>query len=77
MSSLISAVSWVARGMSAQHPSKYVVDEAEMERVSALAQIRLQDARMELELAQIVEAEELELKEGRQGEDADADWEDE
>lgn len=77
MSSLISAVSWVARGMSAQNPTKYTVDAAEMERVQALAHVRLQDARMELELAQIVEAEELEEREGRAAEDGDEDWSDE
>ncbi|KAJ7066867.1 WD40-repeat-containing domain protein [Mycena belliarum] len=51
MSSLISAVSWVRRGVAAQNPAKYVLDDKELERVSALARIQLEDARVELERA--------------------------
>ena len=51
MTSLISCVSWVRRGVSAQNPSKYVLDDRELERVSALARIELEDARVELERA--------------------------
>ena len=51
MSSLISSVSWVRRGVSAHNPSKYVLDDAELERVSALARIELEDAKVELERA--------------------------
>jgi hypothetical protein len=51
MTSLISCVSWVRRGVSAQHPSKYVLDDRELTRVSALARIELEDARVELERA--------------------------
>lgn len=51
MSSLISAVAWVRRGISAQHPQKYILDDQELERVSALARIELEDARVELERA--------------------------
>jgi periodic tryptophan protein 1 len=53
MSSLISAVAWVRRGVAAQHPQKYVLDDPELERVSALARIELEDARVELERAHI------------------------
>ncbi|KAL5504218.1 PWP1 [Sanghuangporus vaninii] len=52
MSSLISSVSWVKRGIAAQHPTKYNLDERELERVSALARIEIEDARVELERAQ-------------------------
>ncbi|KAL5525702.1 hypothetical protein ACEPAG_7039 [Sanghuangporus baumii] len=52
MSSLISSVSWVKRGIAAQHPAKYNLDERELERVSALARIEIEDARAELERAQ-------------------------
>jgi periodic tryptophan protein 1 len=41
----------VKRGISAQQPSKYVLDDKELERVSALARIELEDARLELERA--------------------------
>jgi len=51
MSNLISSVAWVKRGVAAQHPTKYVLDDAELERVSKLARIELQDARKELEKA--------------------------
>lgn len=53
--SLISAVGWIPRGAAARHPSKYAVDEAELERVAQLAKIRLEDAQMDLELAQATE----------------------
>jgi len=51
MSNLISCVSWVRRGVSVQHPAKYVLDDKELERVSTLARIELEDARVELERA--------------------------
>ncbi|EFI27913.1 transducin family protein/WD-40 repeat family protein [Coprinopsis cinerea okayama7 len=51
MSNLISAVSWVRRGVAQQHPIKYVLDDGELERVSKLARIELEDARKELEKA--------------------------
>ncbi|KAK4058688.1 rRNA-processing protein [Microbotryomycetes sp. JL221] len=55
MTSLISAVSWIPRGVAAQHPSKYVVDETELDRVGQLARVKLQDAQFELELARATE----------------------
>jgi len=48
MSNLISSVAWVKRGVAAQHPSKYILDDKELERVSTLAHIELEDARTEL-----------------------------
>ncbi|EPQ52598.1 WD40 repeat-like protein [Gloeophyllum trabeum ATCC 11539] len=51
MSSLISCVAWVKRGVAAQHPAKYVLDDKELERVSSLARIELEDARLELQRA--------------------------
>ena len=41
----------VRRGVAVEHPSKYILDEKELERVSALARIELEDARKELERA--------------------------
>jgi periodic tryptophan protein 1 len=52
MSNLISAVAWVRRSVAAQHPEKYVLDDAELARISSLAHIELEDARTELERAQ-------------------------
>ncbi|KIJ51426.1 hypothetical protein M422DRAFT_224020 [Sphaerobolus stellatus SS14] len=51
MSNLISAVSWVPRGVALRHPAKYNLDEKELERISTLARIELEDARLELERA--------------------------
>ncbi|ORY50201.1 WD40-repeat-containing domain protein [Leucosporidium creatinivorum] len=87
MTSLISAVGWIPRGAAAAHPTKYTVDEAELERVGALARIRLEDAQMELELARAEEGdgmgdegdEEAEREQEDEPEDAEAEagWEDE
>jgi len=68
MSNLISAVAWVRRGVSAQHPQKYVLDDRELERVSALARIELEDARIELERAHLAAQE---MGKGAEGEEAD------
>ncbi|PSR74035.1 hypothetical protein PHLCEN_2v10174 [Hermanssonia centrifuga] len=51
MASLISCVSWVKRGVTARNPEKYILDDKELERVSALAHIELEDAKKELERA--------------------------
>ena len=51
MSNLISAVAWVKRGVAAQQPLKYVLDDNELQRVSALARIQIEDARVEVERA--------------------------
>ncbi|KAH7884405.1 WD40-repeat-containing domain protein [Phlebopus sp. FC_14] len=58
----------VKRGVAAQHPSKYVLDEQELERISALARIELEDARVELE-----RAHEAAKKMGKGAEGAEAD----
>ncbi|KAF8554577.1 transducin family protein/WD-40 repeat family protein [Imleria badia] len=68
MSNLISCVSWVKRGVAASHPRKYVLDENELERVSALARIELEDARKELERAH--EAAQK-MGKGAEGDEAD------
>ncbi|KAF8907289.1 WD40-repeat-containing domain protein [Gymnopilus junonius] len=68
MSNLISAAAWVRRGVSAQHPQKYVLDDKELERVSALARIELEDARIELERAHLAAQE---MGKGAEGEEAD------
>ncbi|SGY40641.1 BQ5605_C003g02405 [Microbotryum silenes-dioicae] len=84
MTSLISAVNWIPRGAAAQHPSKYVVDEAELARVEKLARVRLDEAQMELELARATEEENREDGGGDDDEEEEAEgegegdgWEDE
>jgi periodic tryptophan protein 1 len=68
MSSLISAVAWVRRGVAAQHPQKYVLDDQELMRVSALARIELQDAKVELERAHLAAQS---MGKGAEGDEAD------
>ena len=68
MSNLISAVAWVKRGVAVSHPHKYVLDDNELQRVSALARIELEDARVEMERAHKA-AQEM----GKYAEDDEAD----
>ncbi|KAF8183370.1 WD40-repeat-containing domain protein [Pholiota molesta] len=78
MSNLISAAAWVRRGVSAQHPQKYVLDDKELQRVSALARIELEDARVELERAHLAAQSMGKGAEGDEGdENADGDDDDE
>ncbi|GAA6026925.1 hypothetical protein JCM8097_005967 [Rhodosporidiobolus ruineniae] len=73
MTSLISSLTWIPRGVAAQHPTKYAVDAAELERVQGLARGQLDSAKMELELARLIEEGD---EEGGEGEDGEG-WEDE
>ncbi|CAE6409530.1 unnamed protein product [Rhizoctonia solani] len=51
MSPLISSIAWVRRGIAAENPEKYNLDEKELERVQKLARIELEDAQVELQRA--------------------------
>jgi periodic tryptophan protein 1 len=73
MASFISALAWVKRGAAARHPSKYVLDDAELERVSALARIELEDARVELERAHEAAKTMGKGAEGNEADDPDED----
>ena len=48
---MILATSWVRRGVAAQFPIKYEIDEAEIGRISKLAKLQLEDAQVDLEKA--------------------------
>jgi periodic tryptophan protein 1 len=72
MSDLISAVSWVRRGVAQRHPTKYVLDDGELERVSKLARIELEDARADLE-----KAHKAALEMGKDADDEENEDEDE
>ena len=61
------------RGVAAQHPTKYVLDDQELERVSALARIELEDARKELEKAHKAAQAMGKGAEGDEADDADDD----
>lgn len=78
MSNLISAVSWVKRGVATRNPKKYVLDDKELQRVSALAKIELEDARVELERAHQAAQSMGKGEDGEepddQGSDDDGNW---
>lgn len=59
------------RGAAQQNPQKYVLDDQELQRVSALARIELEDAKAELQRAQ--EAANAVLKRAASGADEEAD----
>jgi periodic tryptophan protein 1 len=58
----------VRRGVAAHNPEKYMLDDAELERVSALARIELEDAKKELERAHKAAQS---MGKGAEGEEAD------
>ncbi|RAO69343.1 uncharacterized protein BHQ10_005355 [Talaromyces amestolkiae] len=62
MNSMITTTTWVRRGVAAQFPIKYEIDEAEINRISEIARMQLEDAKGDLKAAK---------------EDADADAMDE
>ncbi|KAI3624854.1 rRNA-processing protein [Malassezia furfur] len=49
---MISSAAWVSRGLAARHPKKQELDEAELARVSRLANRELNDANLQLSAAQ-------------------------
>lgn len=50
--SMITTSTWVRRGVAAQFPTKYEIDEGEMSRISKLAKMQLEDAQGDLSTAQ-------------------------
>ena len=63
----------VKRGVVAQHPEKYTLDDKELARVSALAHIELEDARKELEAAHKAAGMMGKGAEGEEADDVDED----
>jgi periodic tryptophan protein 1 len=49
---MVLATTWVRRGVAAQFPTKYEIDEAELGRISKLARLQLEDAQDDLDDAQ-------------------------
>jgi periodic tryptophan protein 1 len=47
--SMITATTWVPRGFAAPFPTRYNVDEAELDRIAQLARLQLDDAKEDLE----------------------------
>jgi len=48
---MITTTAWVRRGVAAQFPVKYEVDEQEMNRISKLARMQLEEAQDDLNAA--------------------------
>lgn len=48
---MITTTAWVRRGVAAQFPTKYEIDEEEMGRISKLARMQLEDAKEDLSAA--------------------------
>jgi periodic tryptophan protein 1 len=49
---MITATTWVRRGVAAQFPTKYDIDEDEINRISKLARLQLEDAQGDLKAAE-------------------------
>ncbi|OKL59455.1 hypothetical protein UA08_05125 [Talaromyces atroroseus] len=51
MNSMITTTAWVRRGVAAQFPTKYEIDEEEINRISEIARLQLEDAKGDLDAA--------------------------
>lgn len=51
MNSMITTTTWVRRGVAAQFPTKYEIDEDEINRISEIARLQLEDAKGDLKAA--------------------------
>lgn len=49
---MISAIQWIRKGVAAEQPEKYKLDDSELERISKLAADRLGEAKVDLANAQ-------------------------
>ncbi len=72
MATLISALAWVRRGVAAQNPQTYTIDDDELARVSTLAREQLADAQLDLENEQALLDD---MGTGADEEDHEEDWE--
>lgn len=70
--SMITALSWVARGKAASFPTKYVLDDDELGRISELAKLQLEDAQEDLKEARTndTEVEYSGVKEGAESQNS-------
>ncbi|PGH17116.1 hypothetical protein AJ79_01254 [Helicocarpus griseus UAMH5409] len=77
MTSMITATTWVRRGVAAPFPEKYEIDENEINRISELAKLQLEDAKIDLKEAQDKNSkDEMDVEED-EGEDSDDEVEEE
>lgn len=73
MSSMITTTAWVRRGVAAQFPTKYEIDEEEMGRISKLARMQLEEAQEGLSAAQDEAMDEDDKEESTEGADEKKD----
>lgn len=59
---MISSSCWVPRGFASEFPEKYELNDEEMERITAMANLELNDAKEGLEEAQEEESKSVQLK---------------
>jgi len=76
MSSMITTTTWVRRGVAAQFPTKYEIDEEEMERISKLARMQLEEAQGGLKAAREEAEKEDDDDEGKEKTDGAMDEDD-
>jgi periodic tryptophan protein 1 len=72
--SMITATTWVPRGLAAPFPTKYDFDEEEFQRIADLAKLQLDDAQEELENArkQMTETKDEDTMKDDEGSDDEA-----
>jgi periodic tryptophan protein 1 len=59
---MISAIQWIRKGVAAQNPEKYNLDEAEYERIHKLAEQHLDEANQDLSEAKAMDAETMDTE---------------
>ncbi|KAF3483989.1 uncharacterized protein GIQ15_03313 [Arthroderma uncinatum] len=69
--SMITSTAWVRRGVAAQFPERYEIDEAEISRISKLAKVQLESARTDLNAARNANANDDDNDEEEEDEDED------
>lgn len=62
---MITTTTWVRRGVAAQFPTKYEIDEEEINRISKLARMQLEEAQGDLKDAREKEGEKDEMDEDK------------
>lgn len=72
---MITTTAWVRRGVAAQFPTKYEIDEEEMGRISKLARMQLEEAQEGLSAAQDEAMDEDDKEEENKTEGADEEKE--
>lgn len=73
---MITTATWVRRGVAAQFPTKYEIDEEEFNRISELARKQLADAKGDLKAAKEEDEKEKQTETNPDAMDEDQDQQD-